>query len=110
MSPRFSSLATPTPRAARTGEGSATGVPAGGGGGGSGPGATLIYSTVEPTFSTIYKRPVERVGPQTNKHSPSSRRAQGDAHGRAGQSDIMLRAADFVVPFGGTHALVVPVV
>ena len=65
---------------------------------------------VEATFTTVYKRPVVRLGPQTAKHGASASRALGDALGRAGRSDIMNRAADYVVPYGGTHALLVPIV
>jgi hypothetical protein len=71
-----------------------------------------LNDTVEPRFTTIFDRPTRRVGPQTAKLGPSAQRALADdaRYGRAGTSEIMRRGADFVVPHGGTHALVVPIV
>ena len=81
---------------------------AGGAGAAYAPGASL-RETVELSFTTTYARPVVRTGPQTSKHGPSATRAHGDRYERHGKSESIARGADFVVPFGGTHPLVVPI-
>jgi len=69
-----------------------------------------MNTTKEINFSTLNDRPVVRIGPHTAKHGVSSTRALGDDRGRAGSSEIMMRGADFIIPFKGTHKLIVPIV
>jgi hypothetical protein len=69
-----------------------------------------MNTTKEINFSTLNDRPVVRIGPHTAKHGLSSTRALGDDKGRAGSSEIMLRGADFIIPYKGTHKLIVPIV
>jgi hypothetical protein len=77
------------------------------GGGGPGSGPSLA-------FTTHGGRTVQRVGPATSKYSDSTLRglAEQPSHGPAPLSSLVLpaEANDFMVPHGGTHPLVVPIV
>lgn len=74
------------------------------------PASGNMNTTKEINFSTLNNRPAVRIGPHTAKHGVSSTRALGDERGRAGSSEIMLRGADFIIPYKGTHKLIVPIV